>query len=317
MTTSGTSTFNPVRDQIIRRAGRQVNAWASGEIPSAQAVQDWSDALNAMTKEWQATGIHLWAEVEGILFLQPGQYKYTLGPNSTDHATQSYERTVLAFSAFGTSLQVASVANFIIGQQIGIILDTGGMFWSTINAVVSTPVPMITLTTGLPVSVSAGAPVVAYTSAIDRPLRILDGRRLDLFSLIEIEVQTYSRLDYHDLPNKNNIGSLNGTFYDPQLVNGFLWAWNNPPDARTAYTFTWMRQLQDFDTATNTADFPQEWINCITLNLADTMAMEYGLPLQRHEKLSQLAAASLERCMGFDKEPESIYAGCNFDQSAR
>lgn len=317
MTTSGTTTFNPTRNQIILRAGRQCGAWASGETPSAQEVQDWSDALNAMVKEWEGSGLHLWAETEGILWPQTGQIQYTLGPDSTDHATASFTSTTLSTAAVAgaTSLQVASISGISTGQNIGVYLDSGSMFWTTVNGAPSGST--VNIVGALPSSAAASNPLFTYTTKLDRPLRILTTRRFDIFAQLETPLWSMARLDYRDLPNKYTTGIINATFYDPQLNDGVFWLWTDPSSAYYAVKFTWMRQLQDFNGANDTADLPQYWINCLTWNLAKEMGPEYGTPEPRYGRIVARAAETLDTAMGFDRENESIFAGVNFEQSTR
>lgn len=317
MTTSGTTTWTQTRNQIILRAGRQVGAWAAGETPNAQEVQDWATALNAMVKAWEASGLHLWAETEGILFPQPGQISYLLGPNSTDHAASTWTQTSVAVNAAtgATAIQVSSISGISNGQNIGVYLSSGAYFWTTVNGAPSGVT--VTLASALPSPAAAQAPVFTYTTKIARPLRIITTRRFDPVALQEVPLWMMARLDYRDLPNKYTTGIINATFYDPQLNDGVIWVWTNPQNAYYVVKFTWMRQLQDFDTANNTPDFPQEWFNALTWNLAREMMTEYGCPEQRGNRIERMAAQYLDLAMGFDKEPESIYAGVNFDQSTR
>lgn len=79
MTTSGTAVFSQNRNQLIGSALRKVNAFESGETPDDQSVRDASDALNAMIKHWQASGIQIWRMAEGTVTLAVGQASYTLG----------------------------------------------------------------------------------------------------------------------------------------------------------------------------------------------------------------------------------------------
>lgn len=317
MTTSGSTDFNPSRNQIILRAGRQCGAWAAGETPSAQEVQDWSDALNALVKEWEGQGLHLWAETEGILWPQQNQIKYLLGPDSTDHAASTWNETTLSLNAVtgATALTVASAAGISNLDNIGVYLSSGAMFWTTVNGAPAGNV--VNLSSALPSPAAASNPVVSYTKKIERPLRILTSRRYDQFSRIETPLWNMARLDFRDLPNKYTTGIINATFYDPQLSDGVFWVWTNPTNSYYAVKFTWMRQLQDFDTANDTADFPQYWLNALTWNLAQQMAVEYGCPEPRFSRIQQMAAQSLDTAMGFDREPESIYMGVNFEQSTR
>lgn len=318
-TTSGTATYQPNRNQIILRAGRQVGAWASGETPSAQEVQDWSDALNAIVKAWDATGLHLWTENEGVLFPTPGQNRYQLGPTSTDKACNAVGMQQTSLSTAGaagsTSLSVSSIAGFANGQAIGVYLDSGSYFWTTVNGTPSGST--IVIASGLPSQASASNPVYTYTSAMLRPLRVLAVRRYNSASQIDTPINLISRLDFEDLPNKLNTGLVNQCFYDPQLGNGVFWLWQAPTDASYVVKFTFMRELQDFNTASDMPDFPKEWTNALVWNLANEMTTEYGTPDPRASRIKDMAGYWLDVASGFDREPESIFVGVNHDTSSR
>ncbi len=321
MTTSGTSTFNPTRDTLIRRSLRILGAIQAGETPGAQEVTDASEALNGWVKEQEASGLHLWTEVEGVAFLQPSQYNYGLGGTSTDHvtlATDLVSTTTSAAAASGaTTLTLTSLTGLAQNDQIGILLtnNSNTIFWTTISAAVTTN--PITIADALPAAAASGSLVYAYTDQIERPLRIVNGRRSQLNSNIDTPMIMMSRVDYREQPNKTNTGVITQFFYDPQLVTGQLWLWPNPPDSTLAFKFTWMRSLQDFLTASNTADFPQEWVNTIVWNLAVELIPEYDVPLARQDFIVKRALASLELLQTWDKEPEPIYFGVNFDQTVR
>ena len=68
-----------------------------------------------------------------------------------------------------------------------------------------------------------------------------------------------------------------------------------PPDG-------WERRIDDFDTATDDADFPQEWHMPLTLNLAVALAPKYGVPPAQYQMLAQQAAYWKEVAEGFDRE---------------
>src|SRR5579859_5735773 len=136
MTTSPDFTYN--RDQIIRRALRLVGATQSGETPGAQENQDAVDALNALVSEWQATGLHLWKESEGVLFLQPKQIKYGLGGATTDQAAITStikETTTTAAVGSGAVIPISSAAGIIVGDNFGVMLATNVLFWSTVSSI--------------------------------------------------------------------------------------------------------------------------------------------------------------------------------------
>lgn len=320
MATSGTSSFNFTRDQIIRTALRKVGAFQSGETPDAGSMNDGADCLNMMVKEWNTLGLHLWTESEGVLFLQPGQVQYTFGTGATDHATQTnppnYIQTALGANAANgaTSIAVTSIAGLLSGDTIGVVLDHGKIFWTTINGAPSGLT--VALTAGLTDSATTGNNVYDYTTAILRPLRVLDARRFDIIGGIETPMVKMSRLDYRDLPNKTNTGTPTSYFYDPlggATATGIMYIWPAPSDATSAIKFTWSRQIQDFNNPGDNPDLPNEWINALVWNLAVELAPEYDLGGQRFALLKGVAAEKLQMVFGWDREPESVNFGVSID----
>ncbi|WP_213775117.1 hypothetical protein [Bradyrhizobium sp. dw_78] len=313
MTTSGSTDFNYNRDQIIRASLRKIGAIAAGETPGAQMVQDAADALNIMAKEWDAQGIHLWTETEGTLFLQPFQSRYSLGPTSPDHATESYSQTFLTADAQAgdTSVVVSRPQPISAGDYIGVTVATGQIFWTTVNGAPNGQT--VTLATALPDSAATGSNTITYTKPLLRPLRVVDARRYQMQSRIETPMTRMSRLDYRDLPNKSNVGEPTSFFYDPQLGLGQLYVWQAPLDNTDAVKFTWYRQIQDFTNAADTPDLPQEWIGALIWGLALEIAPEYDVPVQRQAALKTQFDEKFQRVTGFDVEPESIYFGFSYE----
>lgn len=311
MTTSGTSTFNRTRDQLCMRALRQCNAVSSGETPDAQTITDAAEALNAMVKEWHALGIHIWTETEGIVWLQSSQVSYTFGSGSTDNATEVYAQTTLSSSAASgaTSISVSSATGIVATYNIGVLLTSGSLFWTTVSSVAGTAVTLASALTG---AAASGNAVVAYQTKINRPLRIVAARRYLMSSQIETPMMVSSRLDYRDLPSKITTGTPTQYFYDPRggaNVAGQIYVWPAPVDARAAIKFSWYRQIQDFNNPGDTPDLPQEWLNALTWNLAQELAAEYAVPPPLYQMIRERAAVSLDRVTGWDKEPESIFFG--------
>lgn len=319
MTTSGSVDFNATRNEIIRGALRKIGAIASGETPDAQTISDCAFALNAMVKHWDTKGIHVWTESEGILFLQPGQVQYELGTGTTDHAAYALDNvntTLTANAAAGdTTLNVVSTSGISGGDIVGIVLDSGTVQWTTTPGGGTTTT--IVIADPLTGSASSGNNIYTYTTDLIRPLRVPFGRRFYFLSSIDTPMITMSRKDYRDLPNKTATGIITQFFYDPRggaNTQGLVYVWPAPVDANSALKFTWYRPIQDFDSAANTPDLPQEWIQTLMFNLAVIMAPEYDCPPQRFQMLVNMAASCLDDVTGWDRETESTYFGVNFDQ---
>lgn len=83
MTTSGSTSFNPVRDQIIKGALRIVGAYASTDNPRPEQIADALETLNMMLKSWQIENF-LWLRQFAVLTLVAGQASYKLGGTAPD-----------------------------------------------------------------------------------------------------------------------------------------------------------------------------------------------------------------------------------------
>jgi hypothetical protein len=137
-----------------------------------------------------------------------------------------------------------------------------------------------------------------------RPLRITSARIS--VSGIETPLQEMSRAEYFDLPNKTSTGRPTGYYYDPQLTTGKIYLWPTVATGVTAtLKFTYQRSLEDFDAAGDEPDFPQEWLECLSYNLAVRLAPKFGATIS--QEVAGIAIESLDDLMGWDREPASIF----------
>ncbi|NVN13666.1 hypothetical protein HUK84_21425, partial [Nguyenibacter vanlangensis] len=85
---AGTTTtpFGQPLYQMIAGALRLCGAVGPQDVPRLGLVENAFTALNAMVQAWQASGIHVWAEEDVTVFLQPGQIRYLLGGATADNA---------------------------------------------------------------------------------------------------------------------------------------------------------------------------------------------------------------------------------------
>ena len=82
---------SPVLDttaaEIIQDALLDAGIIRPDQTPAAEDVAVALARLNSLTKHWQAQGNHLWAQTEGILFLDEGTQSYFLGPGGDEATT--------------------------------------------------------------------------------------------------------------------------------------------------------------------------------------------------------------------------------------
>ena len=339
MTTSGTQNWNASITQMITTMFLRIGAIAEDETPTAGMYNDALFAGNALIKEWQALGIHVWTEEEAILFFQAGQQRYllggansqgVLGPYGPDNCcdANSWVPMQIASPVSGGNISVTvnttTALNGVTvqsGDNFGVVLDSGTAFWTTVNGA---PVNnVVTLAAAIPAGQTAAVQNNAfdYTTKIVRPLKVprsrqiyyqggQSGPRLTPMTVL-------SRKEYMDLPNPLDPGISTQFFYSPQLVSGEYFAWPNPQNANFGARFTWYRPLMDLTTPANTADLPQEWLNALMWNLAQEMAPEFEVPPQRWAMIQQMAQMKLDLVQSYDRESEPIYFGLSFDQAQR
>lgn len=321
--TSGAYTFSQSAIDIITATLRICQTINEEETPTGAQLNNALAALNAMIKGWQVSGIHLWAEEEAILIPQTGQTLYNIGSSSTDHATlfSDLEMTTLATTAAAaaSTLTLTSATGFNIGSNIGVQLDSGSNFWTTVTNVAGS---VVTLATPLPSQATASTQqmVFGYTTPLVRPLRLYTGRRFIFSSLIENPMITLSRSDYQNLPNKYNQGTITQFFFDPQQGQGVysnplaqINLWPTPQNYYSGFRFTAQRPLQDFTTLANLPDLPVEWGVAIKWNLAQEIGPELATPMDQMQLIMKMAGTWFERISMWDREPEAVLFGVAFE----
>jgi hypothetical protein len=305
MTTSGTNTFSLSRDDIINSAALEVGDVALGDTMDDTTLAQYNLRLNSWVKSLMAGGAKLWAMELATLFLVPGQAQYALGGSA--HCTTSYVSTTLAAdaAASASTVSLTSFAGMAANDHIGILLDDGTLYWTTISG---TPGATTTLAVALTGAASEGAQVFTYTTGISRPQRIdPDSAYWRSTALQDTPVAMISRTEYAQLASKSTSGKIVQAFYDPQLGAGQLSVWPTPDSAADVLCFWYERLLEDFNIGENTPDFAIEWGEALILGLAHRMAPSAGLSLPERQDLERRAQDALDKAMGYDKEDVSTF----------
>lgn len=318
MVTSNSIVWNPAVTQIVTQTLRQLGAIQDGEQPTGDMYADLVFQLNAIIKSAEATGLHVWTEEEGILFIEPAQVKYIIGgPTSslnanTSDADEWLELTLSQSALGGATSIVLNVATVVSGQNIGVVMNDGTTFWTTVNGA---PVGQtVTLTAPLPsAGTSAGNFALVYTTAINRPLRIPNARLLTLQGLNETPMTIMSRQEYMDQPNKLSPGTPTQWFYSPRRDQGLLYIWPAPVLSAWAIRFTWYRSIQDALVPGNTMDFPQEWMSALIFRLAKDNIGIYEPPPPKVAYIIQQDTYYWDLVTSYDRESEPIIFGMDFE----
>jgi len=304
MATSSSYDWSLNRNQIITEALDIIGEYSPGESITADDVSTCSRSLNAMVKAWQTKGIGLWMIQEVVSILQADQVEYSIGPSAGRVTTSSdYAKTELAaaLAASGTSMTVDSITGFADADVIGVETSNSDIHWDVINGDPSSTT--ITLTTGVDYACVVDAHVYAYTNRCQRPLEIIEARIRDN-SGIDIPVEIVSRDEYMKLSNKTTEARPNLLYYDAQLTNGKFFVWPEPSDMKETLWMTIKRPVEDFDAAANDCDFPPEWIECLSWNLARRIAPKFGHEVSKD--VMAMAQETFQDAKGFDRENVSI-----------
>ena len=267
-------------------------------------------SLEMMIKAWSAQGIGLWLNQEICIFLPNAAQSVFLGPSGSNASAleQVVSSTVLnsALSGAGT-LDLVSTTGFLDTQFVGIELDDGTMQWATINGA---PVgSTVTLTAVLTGDVSVGNAVFSYSALIQRPLEMLNMKRRDFISQIDVPMWMISRDEYMMQPLKSSVGVPNSVYYHPSLTNGTLYVWPTTDSVRNVLIGTAKMPIQNFDDLANAGYFPEEWYEALVYNLAVRGLTKYSCPQDKAQLIMGMASDTLEKARWFDNEDTSVIIG--------
>lgn len=278
MSTSGTYSFYVTRDDIVREALLNLKKIDGIDPIEAVIMNDCVRKLNLLCKQWMGTadfapGLKVWTRRRGHLFLHSTQYQYTLGPTSVGWATSySNTTTTAAVAAATTALPVSSISGVAVGDRVGVELDTGDLFWTTVSSLGSLT---INLTDGAPSSSSSGNVVFTYTDTPQQPLLIEAAVLRDIRGS-DTPLKIMLQKEYDFLPNKtsqNNYGDPTAIYYENQLGYSYLYTdVAGAQDVTKHIVLTFMEPVQDFVNSTDIPYYPQEWYRALCWGLAKECA---------------------------------------------
>lgn len=264
------------------------------------------EGLNDLILHLPSQYNHLWTQTQGVLLMDKGQAKYSLGPSGARAVNEDdlYFTTTTANAAAATTITLSSVTGFSSGKQIGIILDSGSVHWTTINGAPSGLV--VTLTAALPSDATSGATVYAYSELIPRPQMITNAQFADRINNSEIPLIAWSRDDYFNQPDKTTQGSTSQYYYSPQLVNGDLYVWPTAYSNSNVMKFTYIRPINIVEENIDSPDFPAEWYLPLSYKLAEMLMDEYSVTSMEQQLIKQKSDELMANVLSFDNSGDSI-----------
>jgi hypothetical protein len=132
------------------------------------------------------------------------------------------------------------------------------------------------------------------------PLEVLSVRRMDTSSN-ETPLDPMTFEDYENIGNKANDGQPSRYLYERGVTTGKLFFDLEINDTTEVYLLTFLRPIEDFDSATDTPDYPQETERFLVGQLAVDWATATGKPVTQEMILYRDEA----KAMAFNVDPEN------------
>lgn len=149
-----------------------------------------------------------------------------------------------------------------------------------------------------------------YTLDTPKPLKVLQAWYRNTTSNVDVPMRVITRDEYNRLGNKSSAGTPIQVYYEPRRDDGVLHVFPTPSATDAANInihIVYQAPFDDFDLATDTPDFPQEWYDAVTYGLATRLAPEYGLPIPDRKTLWQEMSIIKQDALNFGLEEGSIY----------
>lgn len=285
MSTSGTYSFTVNRDQIIRTAMLNIGKLDESETPTAQQTTDCAMMLNMLIKQWMgkadyAPGLKVWTRRRGHLFLSNSTGTYSVGPTATGWSNTITSPLTTANAVGGaSSVSLSSATGVTIGDYIGVELNSGVLYWTTIANIASL---VVTLTAPLPAGAAgnsaSGSQVFTYTTAAQQPLKIeavvLRDQQGNDTPIIQLQQK-----DYDYLPSKAaplNTGDPTAFYYEFLLTNSALYTdVAGAQDVSKHLVITYLEPVQDVTQASDNFEYPQEYFLALSWGLAKQIAPSF------------------------------------------
>jgi len=275
MAVSGSVDWAQDRDDIIERAYRLVKVTSSRTSPDANQVTVAAQALESINKKIQNEGVRLWT-------LEWKTQPLTASSEVTEDSV--VYTCIKSHTGVDGTNKPGTDADWTTYWKVGGTAGAGA--WAE-TAYVS--IGEFTLT--------------ADTLGIESAFVRRNGN--------DTPINIISSSQYFDIPNKDTEGQVNSLWFDKQLIP-IVRLFPYPSDADDVIHYHQVQTLDDFDSASNNGEFPVQWVEYFTFELAYRLSFETDLPLNERILLQQESEKLKNEAMGVDVGSPPI----NFTDSA-
>lgn len=296
MATSGSYNYSVTALQVITSSAEDIGVIANGQSLDSNDLATMLRTLNLLVKQWQGTsdkfpGLKVWTRQRLSVYFALNQNLYSIGPASTDDrssvaintssgAGPQATTTTAAKAANATSLTVSSTTGMTAADQIGIVLASGALGWTTISSVDSAT--GLTLPANTLGAANSGAVVFTYTNKAQRFVAWETAALRDWSSPsqpIDIPLAIYTDVaQYQALTQKNASGDPTAILIEPGRLNTVIRTNFATANVYKSLLLSVIYPSEDYDDATGADDiaYPQEYFAALEWELAFRCAPKFG-----------------------------------------
>lgn len=143
---------------------------------------------------------------------------------------------------------------------------------------------------------------------VDRPLRVAQAYIRDANGT-DTPLMQVSRQEYNGFTIKTQEGVPHSVYFDPQLTNAVLYVYPVPEDATRTIYIECHSPVQDFTASGTVPDFPSEWFQALKFGLADAIAFEFDVPIEKQQIFERKALMFKEQLTNWSQEEASVFFG--------
>lgn len=292
---------------IIKKALRLIRVLDRNQPLQDDDRNDALEAFNQMMLHLQTHYNNLWTMKQAVVLMEQGKQFYKCGQGGDRVVSRDDLRTQTTSAAAltgATSITLSGALSVTLGDRVGVQLSSGAFHWTTASA--TSTGATVSLSVGLPSGASASARVYVYTAIIDRPLRVLNAQSAWSITDAEIPLESFSRQEYFDQPDKNTQGQTSNYYYSPQLTAGELYVWPTAQSNLNVLRMTYVEPLEIMISNIDAPQFPDEWQECLAYLLATRIMDEYGVPQDRQALIKMKADELLGENLAFDNDADPM-----------
>ena len=268
MAVSGVITWNPTRNDILYRALRIVNAYGTGETPTAEDISNGQEASNALMKSWQSEGIRIFTTEQYTRLVPTASlvdgtdsevYECRLSHTSStdDKPITGDTYATYWFKSSGTSAAWAADTSYTSNNDFAMPTGTIGIMKATIREAEK----------------DHDLQIVSYENYLDIADKVTTGRPYQISVLWDLTPRAY----LYPRPDK------------------------------TTYTIDiYLEKLiDDFTSQSETAAIPREWINALIFGLAYELSYEYPVTYEKQRAIEKRYKELYKQAKGNDRQNET------------